>query len=218
MQENLDIILANGKRTAAIVRGMLRHSHNNSGDPEPTDLNALLKRRVVVLERTLPIARLAPLVAQVQFEWQLDPGLPPAMVVAQDLAGVFDNLLHNALSALEAKRAVAGPAAPTITLSSRRERGALELLLRDNGIGIGYEDQPKLFTPFFTTRAPGEGSGLGLSLAFDIIVKRHRGTLQIESVPGQFTEVRVTLPLEFPVPAAGTSRADREWAAESLKP
>ena len=105
------------------------------------------------------------------------------------------NLLDNAFYATQRKRQTAGPGyAPTVTLTTTELPGAVEVRVRDNGTGIAKQNRAKLFSPFFTTKPPGEGVGLGLSISHDIIVQGHQGELQIDSIEGEFTEFVIRLP------------------------
>ena len=192
LRQNLTKITHHGRRAAAIVKGMFEHSRMSTGERAPTDLNQLADEYLRPAYQGLPAkdktfnATLAP-------DFAL--GLPRVEAVAGDLGRVLLNLFSNAFYAVQ-KCQQLGEAgyAPTIRVSTQRVGDAVELRVSDNGTGIPAEVKAKIFQPFFTTKPTGEGTGLGLSLSYDIITKAHGGTLAVESAPGQGTEFLITLP------------------------
>jgi signal transduction histidine kinase len=128
-------------------------------------------------------------------EREFDRNLPLTEVVPQDMTRVFLNLIGNGFYAAT-KRKQQGDAAfrPVLKVSTRELADAIEIKIRDNGIGIPPEHRDKLFQPFFTTKPTGEGTGLGLSISYDIVTQEHGGTIEVESEPGAFTEFTVRLP------------------------
>jgi signal transduction histidine kinase len=130
----------------------------------------------------------------------LDPDLGEVECFPQDLMRVFLNLISNGMYAANKRGAQAGgDFSPTISLTTRADGDRIEIEVRDNGTGIPADVREKIFVPFFTTKPAGEGTGLGLSLSYDIVVKQHGGELTVESQPGEFTAFRVTIPRALPV-------------------
>ena len=194
LRQNLLKITQHGGRAASIVRGMLEHSRTSSGERAPADLNALADEYLRLAYHGLRAkdkrfnATLLP---------DFAPQLPPVEVVAQDLGRVLLNLFTNAFYAVK-QRQQRGEAnyVPTVRVSTRREGDEVAIRVRDNGTGIPAEVQAKIFQPFFTTKPTGEGTGLGLSLSYDIITQGHGGTLAVNSEEGEFTEFIISLPLD----------------------
>ena len=193
LAQNLTKITEHGRRAASIVRGMLEHSRASTGERAPTDLNALADEYLRLAYHGLRAkdktfnAHLAP---------TLDPALPKLSVAAGDIGRVLLNLFTNAFYAVR-QRQQRGEAGyqPTVSVRTRTlPGGGAEIRVRDNGTGIPDSVKAKIFQPFFTTKPTGEGTGLGLSLSFDIISKAHGGTLAVESVEGESTEFIITLP------------------------
>ncbi len=198
--KNLASVMANGRRASAIARNMMEYSRLGGVSYEMTDLGALLRQGVTQTLATVPTLTQA---AGVDTKLLIDPDLPLAEIAPADIAAVIANLVRNAIYALHERRKMAEPDfKPVLTIAARAVGPDIEIRIHDNGIGIPQTARPRLFTPFFTTKPAGEGTGLGLSLGFDVIVRRHGGRLDIESEEGVFTEARILLPLRLP-PLAG---------------
>ena len=193
LRHNLHKINLHGQRAASIVRGMLAHSRQSTGERAPTDVNALCEEYLRLAYHGLRAkdktfnATLAPNFA---------PDLPRVAAVAGDLGRVLLNLLTNAFYAVQ-QRQLAGEAgyAPTVGVRTRLVGAQVEIQVSDNGGGIPAHLRQKIFQPFFTTKPAGEGTGLGLSLSHDIIVQGHGGTLTVDSQEGRGTEFTIHLPI-----------------------
>ncbi|WP_192579057.1 sensor histidine kinase [Fibrisoma limi] len=201
LKSNLRKINHHGSRASNIVLGMLEHSRADSGEKRPIDLNALADEYLKIAYYGMrtkdktgspgePNRFNCKLVAD------FDPTLERVDVVPQELGRVLLNLYNNAFYAV-AQRAKAQSEGyqPTVRVSTRRLMSALEIRVLDNGTGIPESVKAKIFQPFFTTKPTGEGTGLGLSLSYDIVTKGHGGTLTVESTEGKGTEFRIVLPL-----------------------
>lgn len=194
LTQNLTKITEHGRRAAGIVKGMLQHSRASTDERTPTDLNALCDEYLRLAYHGL---RAKDKTFNATLQTDFDPALPALTVVAPDVGRVFLNLLTNAFYAVrERQRTGAEPGyQPTVAVQTRAlPAGGAEVRVRDNGTGIPDAIQHKMFQPFFTTKPTGEGTGLGLSLSFDIITKAHRGTLAVESTEGTGTTFVITLP------------------------
>jgi two-component system NtrC family sensor kinase len=135
----------------------------------------------------------------VTIEKALDSDAGEADLYLQEVTRVLLNLVSNGLYATAKRKEKEGPDyQPTLTASTQSRGQSVEIRIRDNGTGIPEEVRAKMFNPFFTTKPAGEGTGLGLSLSHDIVVKQHGGTLDVETAPGAFTEFVITLPREGP--------------------
>jgi two-component system, NtrC family, sensor kinase len=190
--QNVQKITQHGRRAANIVRGMLQHSRASTGERTQTDLNALADEYLRLSYHGL---RAKDKSFNANLHTSLDPALEPACVVAQDIGRVLLNLFNNAFYAVWEKQKTAPPAyRPTVWLHTRQLGGHIELRVQDNGNGIPADLQRKIFQPFFTTKPTGQGTGLGLSLSYDIITKGHAGTLAVETSPGEHTTFIITLP------------------------
>ncbi|MBO0949130.1 hypothetical protein J2I46_11085 [Fibrella sp. HMF5405] len=194
IHQNVSKISQHGQRAASIVRGMLQHSRTSSGEKEKTDLNALGDEYLRLSYHGL---RAKDKAFNATLHTSLDPLLEHVNVVSQDVGRVLLNLFNNAFYAVREK-AKANPTGyfPTVWFVTRQHADGLELRIQDNGNGIPVELQRKIFQPFFTTKPTGEGTGLGLSLSFDIITKGHGGTLSVETTPGEQTTFIIQLPLK----------------------
>jgi len=191
--QNLQKITHHGQRAAAIVRGMLEHSRDSVGEKRPTDLNALAGE---YLKLALHGARAKHPASGCAVETAFDPTLPKVPAEPVELGRVLLNLLGNAFDAVTERQTQAPQDyQPTVRLTTRRTDGGVEIEVSDNGVGIPESALPKLFQPFFTTKPTGQGTGLGLSLAYDIVTNRHGGTLTVESQPGLGAAFVVRLPV-----------------------
>ena len=192
LAQNLGKIHQHGQRAAGIVRGMLEHSRASTGERAPTDLNALCDEYLRLSYHGL---RANDKSFNAALTTDFAPGLPLVSAVSGDLGRVLLNLFSNAFYAVQ-KRQQTGEAgyAPTVSVGTRRVGDQVEIRVRDNGTGMPAEVQAKIFQPFFTTKPTGEGTGLGLSLAHDIVAQGHGGALTVESQPGQGTTFLITLP------------------------
>ncbi len=192
LKDNLQKVVQHGKRADSIVKNMLLHSRDGSGEHRPTDVNALV-------EESLNLAYHGVRAEQPQFNITLKRELDPAagMVEAfpQEITRVLLNLISNGFYAV-AKRGSENDAGfePVLSASTRDHGGHVEICIRDNGTGIPPEVKEKMFNPFFTTKPAGEGTGLGLSMSHDIIVKQHGGTIDVKTNSGEFTEFTIRLP------------------------
>ena len=192
LRQNLGKISHHGRRAAAIVKGMLEHSRTSTGERAPTDLNQLADEYLRLAYQGL---RAKDKSFNATLHTDFAPGLPLVEAVAGDLGRVLLNLFGNAFYAVQ-KRQQTGEAgyAPTVRVSTKHVGGQVEIRVHDNGTGIPDEVKAKIFQPFFTTKPTGEGTGLGLSLSYDIITKGHGGTLSVESQPGHGAEFLICLP------------------------
>ena len=192
---NLQKVKEHSLRADGIVRSMLEHSRSGPGDWRETDLNALLKQYV---DLSYHAVRARNTDFNVTLTQDLDPAMGMLTVVPQDIGRVFLNLVTNACQALDEKRQTSdGGFEPELRITSRRLEDHAEFDIRDNGPGIPEELRERIFEPFVTTKKPGEGTGLGLSLTMDILT-RHGGSIRLDTEQGVFTEMRVILPLEPP--------------------
>ncbi|MDQ2769632.1 MAG: ATP-binding protein [Bacteroidota bacterium] len=193
LKQNLLKITQHGGRAASIVRGMLEHSRTSTGERLPTDLNQLADEYLRLAYHGL---RAKDKSFNATLEPDFEPDLPLVPALAQDLGRVLLNLLNNAFYAVRQRqqRGESGYA-PTVRISTRRVgEGAVEIRVADNGSGIAESVRQKIFQPFFTTKPTGEGTGLGLSLSYDIITQGHGGTLTVASREGEGTTFTIILP------------------------
>ena len=196
---NLQRIRSHGERANRIVHDMLQMGRG-SGDLQPTDINGLLDEYARLAYHS---ARASDSEFQLDILRDLDPEMGDVDVIPQDLGRVFLNMVGNACYATDEKRK-AGEVdgyEPTISLKTRRGEENIEIRIRDNGSGMPPQVVEKIFNPFFTTKPTGEGTGLGLAMSSDI-VREHGGTIQVETEPGEFTEMIIELPLEPPLKQA----------------
>ena len=192
---SLGKILDHGKRANGIVQSMLEQSRSGEGEWREVDLNALLKQYVELAYHSLraeePGFNLA-------IKQDLEPDLKPVEVIPQDISRVFLNLATNACQAINEKRLNPDKGwQPEIVIRSQLVDDHVRLCIRDNGTGIPKEMQEKIFQPFVTTKPAGQGTGLGLSLTSDVMI-RHRGSIELSSEEGSFTELCILLPLQQP--------------------
>ena len=194
---NLDKVVSHGKRADSIVKNMLLHSREGSGERTSVNVNAMVEE---ALNLAYHGARAEKRGFNVTIEKALDPQAGEAELYLQEITRVLLNLISNAFYATT-KRKEAGTAAgyePTIFAATRDLGYSVEIVIRDNGTGIPDDVKAKMFNPFFTTKPAGEGTGLGLSLSHDIVVKQHGGTIEVATEPGRFTEFTITLPRSGP--------------------
>ncbi|GAB3639434.1 ATP-binding protein [Spirosoma arcticum] len=195
LRQNMQQIAHNGQRASNIVRAMLEHSSASTGQREPTNLNALAEEYLKLAYHGF---RSKNTEFSATLESNLAADLPLVEVVAGDVGRVMLNLYNNAFYAVQQRQLqestdTTGAYEPTVWVSSQRVKGQVELRVRDNGMGILSNVQAKVFQPFFTTKPTGQGTGLGLSLSYDIITKGHSGEMWVESQEGQGTTFIVTL-------------------------
>jgi two-component system, NtrC family, sensor kinase len=192
LRSNLDKIVQHGKRADAIVKNMLLHSREGSGEHRPVDINALVEES---LNLAYHGARAEKQGFTITLERSLDPAAGQADVFPQDITRVLLNLILNGFyAATKRKEADSEGYEPALMASTRSLGDRVEIRVRDNGTGIQPEVKDKMFNPFFTTKPAGEGTGLGLSISHDIIVKQHGGSIEVETEPGEYTEFRIILP------------------------
>jgi signal transduction histidine kinase len=193
LRGNLDKVVQHGKRADAIVKNMLLHSREGSGEHRVVDVNTLVEES---LNLAYHGARAEKQGFNITMERSLDPDAGQADVFPQDITRVLLNLISNGFYAAIKRKAEAGGDGyePTLVASTRSLGDRVEIRVRDNGTGIPPEVKEKMFNPFFTTKPAGEGTGLGLSICHDIIVKQHCGSIEVDTRPGEFTEIRVILP------------------------
>ncbi|MCX6216974.1 ATP-binding sensor histidine kinase [Spirosoma sp.] len=192
LKDNLTKIHHHGQRVSNIVKGMLEHSRIGSGEMQPTNLGALADEYMYLAYNGLKSK-------DKTFSCELityyDPAVYAVNVVSQDISRVFLNLFSNAFYAVRERKQQQGDAyQPFVRVHVRQAKGFVEILIADNGFGMSQAVQQKIFQPFFTTKPTGEGTGLGLSLSYDIITKGHRGGLFVQSWEGEGTEFTIQLP------------------------
>jgi two-component system, NtrC family, sensor kinase len=193
LRDNLGKIEQHGKRADSIVKNMLLHSREGSGEHRPADINALVEES---LNLAYHGARAEKQNFNITLEKSLDPAAGEADIFPQEITRVLLNLISNGFYAAIRRKAApnSGGFEPTLTAATRSLGDRVEIAIRDNGTGIPPEVKEKMFNPFFTTKPAGEGTGLGLSLSHDIVVKQHGGSIEVDSKPGEFTEIRIVLP------------------------
>jgi signal transduction histidine kinase len=192
LRGNLEKIVQHGKRADGIVKNMLLHSRHGSGEHRRVDINALVEES---LNLAYHGARVEKQGFNVTLERSLDPAAGEAVLFPQEITRVLLNLISNGFYAVTKRKGEASAGYEPIVVAATRNLGdSIEIRIRDNGTGIPPEVKEKMFDPFFTTKPAGEGTGLGLSLSYDIIVKQHGGAIEVETQPGEFTEFRIVLP------------------------
>ena len=193
LKDNLEKVVQHGKRADSIVKNMLLHSREGSGDHRPADINALIDES---LNLAYHGARAEKPDFNVTLRRDFDSSAGTVEVFPQEITRVFLNLVSNGFYAVTKRKLEAGDPGfdPVLSAATRDLGDRVEIRIRDNGTGIPPEVKDKMFNPFFTTKPAGEGTGLGLSMSHDIIVKQHGGTIDVETEPGQFTEFRIVLP------------------------
>jgi signal transduction histidine kinase len=193
LQMNVRKINEHGKRADSIVRNMLLHSRTKQGERAEVDVNAMLQEYVGLAYHGM---RGQDQSFNAKIDTRLDPAVGTIEAVPQDLGRAFLNLLTNACYAIHDKQKQLGASfAPVLSVSTAaRGDGSVEIRIRDNGNGIPESVRAKMFEPFFTTKPAGAGTGLGLSMTFDIIVQSHKGAIDVETAPGEFAEFIITLP------------------------
>jgi signal transduction histidine kinase len=192
LEQNVQKINEHGKRADSIVKGMLSHSSGKAGEKELTDINALLAEHVNLAYHGL---RAADRSFNVKIESSYDQTIGLVNVFPQNLSRAFINIVNNGCYAANEKRKVQGDTfSPTLQVSTKNLGEKVEIRIRDNGIGIPKNILEKIFNPFFTTKPTGMGTGLGLSLTFDIIVREHNGDIKVDTKEGEFAEFIIALP------------------------
>ena len=193
LQGNLDKVVQHGKRADAIVKNMLLHSRQGSGEHRPVDINALVDES---LNLAYHGARAEKQGFTITLERSFDPAAGEVDLFPQEITRALLNLISNGFYAATKRKAEAngGDYEPTLAATTKNLGDSVEIRIRDNGTGIPPEVKEKLFNPFFTTKPAGEGTGLGLSISHDIIVKQHGGSIEVDTQPGEFTEFRIVLP------------------------
>jgi signal transduction histidine kinase len=192
LEQNVSKIQEHGKRADSIVRGMLMHSRGQAGQRQMTNINALLAEYVKLAYHGM---RAQDTSFNVTIDEDYDPSIKQFSVIPQDLSRVFLNVANNACYAANEKRKRLGNGfAPTVWVKTTCLGERVEVRIRDNGDGIPAQLRQKIFEPFFTTKPAGSGTGLGLSMSYDIVVHQHKGEIRIESEPGEYAEFVITLP------------------------
>ena len=193
LRGNLDKVVQHGKRADAIVKNMLLHSREGSGEHRLVDINTLVEES---LNLAYHGARAEKQGFNITLERSLDPAAGEVDVFPQDITRVLLNLIANGFYAATKRGAETngGDYEPTLVAGTRSLGDRVEITIRDNGTGIPSDVKEKMFNPFFTTKPAGEGTGLGLSISHDIVVKQHGGSIEVDTQPGEFTELRIILP------------------------
>jgi signal transduction histidine kinase len=192
LKSNLDKVVQHGKRADSIVKNMLLHSRQGSGEHRPVDINAIVDES---LNLAYHGARAENTGFNITMHRSFDPAVGMADGYPQEITRALLNLISNGFYAAMKRKADAGDGfEPTLTAMTKNLGDKVEIRIRDNGTGIPTEVKEKIFNPFFTTKPAGEGTGLGLSMSHDIIVKQHGGTMDVDTMPGVFTEFKIVLP------------------------
>jgi signal transduction histidine kinase len=193
LQGNLDKVVQHGKRADAIVKNMLLHSREGSGEHRIVDVNALVEES---LNLAWHGARAEKQGFDITLERSFDPTAGEVDLYPQDITRALLNLMSNGFYAAIQRKAETNGSdyVPTLAASTKSLGDRVEIRIRDNGTGISPDVKEKMFNPFFTTKPAGEGTGLGLSISHDIVVKQHGGSIEVDTQPGEFTEIRIILP------------------------
>lgn len=193
IRQNNEKITLHGKRADAIVKGMLQHSRQSKGIKEPADINALCDEYLRLAYHGF---RAKDKVFNAELITHFDNSIGNISAVPQDIGRVLLNLFNNAFYAVNEKKKTGGESyKPTVFVTTKKKADSIEITVGDNGNGVPQHIIDKIFQPFFTTKSTGQGTGLGLSLTYDIITKEHNGTLQVESREGEGATFIITLPV-----------------------
>jgi len=193
LKSNFDKVVHHGGRADAIVKNMLQHSREGSGEHRMIDINALVEES---LNLAFHGARAETQGFEIKLKQSFDPSAGAADVFPQDIRRALLNLIANGFYAATRRRVETNgdDYEATLTASTKDLGDRVEIRIRDNGTGMTPDVKEKMFEPFFTTKPTGEGTGLGLSISHDIIVKQHGGSIEVDTEPGKFAEIRVILP------------------------
>jgi two-component system, NtrC family, sensor kinase len=192
IKSNQEKIKAHGKRADAIVKGMLQHSRTSSGEKEPTSINDLAEEYLRLAYQGI---RAKDILFNAKLVTEFDEKLGKINVIPQDIGRVILNLITNAFyTVAEKKKLIVGDYEPVVTVSTKKNFDKVFITVADNGNGIPQKVLDKIFQPFFTTKPTGQGTGLGLSLSYDI-VKAHGGELKVETIEGEGSEFVMQLPI-----------------------
>jgi len=192
LEQNVTKINEHGKRADSIVRGMLLHSRGKAGERQLTDLNALVAEYTNLAYHGM---RAQDSSFNIKIITDFDPAVGNVNVVPQDLSRAFLNIVNNACYAANDRRKSAGDGfTPSVKVSTRAAGDTVEVRIHDNGNGIPLAIREKIYNPFFTTKPAGSGTGLGLSLSYDIITQEHKGEIRIDTREGEYTEFLLILP------------------------
>src|SRR5262245_23541121 len=192
LRGNLNKVVQHGKRADAIVKNMLLHSREGSGEHRPVDVNTLVEES---LNLAYHGARAEKQGFNITLQRSFDPMAGEAYLFPHEITLALLNFISNGFYAATKRRAEAnGGYEPTLAAATKNLGDRVEITIRDNGAGIPPDVKEKMFNPFFTTKPAGEGTGLGLSISHDIIVKQHGGSIEVDTQPREFTEIRIVLP------------------------
>ena len=193
LKSNFDKVVHHGRRADAIVKNMLQHSREGAGEHRVIDINALVEES---LNLAWHGARAETQGFEIKVNQSFDPVAGEADIFPQDIRRALLNMISNGFYAATKRRAESngGDYEPSLTASTKSLGDCVEIRIRDNGTGMTPDVKEQMFNPFFTTKPTGEGTGLGLSISHDIIVKQHGGSIEVDTQPGEFTEIRVILP------------------------
>jgi signal transduction histidine kinase/HAMP domain-containing protein len=206
LQGNLDKVVQHGKRADSIVKNMLLHSRQGSGERRPMDINTIVEES---LNLAYHGARAEKQGFNITLQRSFDPGAGEVDLFPQEITRVLLNLISNGFYAATKRKTEENGAdyEPVLAAVTKDLGDRVEIRIRDNGTGIPPEVKERMFNPFFTTKPAGEGTGLGLSISHDIIVKQHRGSIEVDTQPGEFTEFKIILPRSAASLAASGGRA-----------
>ncbi|WP_051416681.1 ATP-binding protein [Asinibacterium sp. OR53] len=192
LKQNSEKITYHGKRADSIVKGMLQHSRSSGGQKQPTDINLLTDECLRLSYHGL---RAKDKSFNIKMENHFDKDLPLVSVATQDIGRVLLNLFTNAFySVMQKQKQSNGSYEPVVAVTTKNDPGGVTITIRDNGLGIPQKVMDKIFQPFFTTKPAGEGTGLGLSLSYEIITKGHNGELKVETKEGEYAQFIIHLP------------------------
>jgi signal transduction histidine kinase/ligand-binding sensor domain-containing protein len=193
INENEKKIIFHGKRADGIVKGMLQHSRSSSGVKEPTDVNVLADEYLRLAYHGL---RAKDKSFNASMKTEFDESIGKVSIVPQDIGRVILNLITNAFYAVTERKNLSGEGfEPMVTVSTRKSGSTVEIIVKDNGNGIPQKALDKIFQPFFTTKPTGQGTGLGLSMSYDIVTNAHHGEIRVKTNEGEGTEFIVVLPI-----------------------
>jgi len=203
LKENLEKVVQHGRRADSIVKNMLLHSREGTGERRSADVNALVEES---LNLAYHGARAEKQGFNITLKRSFDPNAGEIDVFPQEITRVLLNLISNGFYAATKRKAHGDGYEPSLAAATKNLGDSVEIRIRDSGSGIPPEVKEKMFNPFFTTKPAGEGTGLGLSLSYDIVVKQHGGSIEVDTRPGEFTEFKVILPRMAATSKAGADK------------